>query len=79
VGIRLYAADAAHQTHSSLVGAGIPGLQHGIDLETMNATFTATARVWDLEHGYYGTDPHLVAISAARLERREDAVPSSSE
>ena len=27
-----------------------------------------------LSLGYYGTDPHLMAISAARLERREDAV-----
>ena len=52
----------------------LPGLEHGIDLGIMNATFTATARVWDLEHGYYGTDPHLVAISAARLQRPHDAV-----
>ncbi len=52
----------------------IPGLQHGIDLEIMNATFSATAKVWDLQHGYYGTDPHLVAITAARLERRADAL-----
>ena len=62
-----------HPGHLMALG-GIPGLQQGIDLATMNATFTATARVWDLQHGYYGTDPHLVAISAARLERREDAV-----
>ena len=32
------------------------------------------ARVWDLEHGYYGTDQGLVAISAARLGRAADAV-----
>lgn len=58
-----------------LMGLGsIPGLQHGIDLEVMNATFAATAKIWDLQHGYYGTDPHLVAITAARLERREEAL-----
>merc|ERR1712176_934136 len=62
-----------HPGHLMALG-GIPGLQHGIDLDIMNATFTAVASVWNLNLGYYGTDPHLVAISAARLERREDAV-----
>lgn len=50
------------------------GHNHGIDIDIANATFTATARVWDLEHGYYGTDPHLMAISAARLGRSDDAL-----
>ena len=62
-----------HPGHLMAFGV-LPGLQHGIDLDIMNATFTATANVWDLKHGYYGTDPHLVAISAARLKRPQDAV-----
>eukprot|EP01051_Picozoa_sp_SAG22_P022705 SAG22_NODE_5544_length_995_cov_1.309152_1_plen_311_part_00 len=119
-----------HPGHLMALGA-IPGTQHGIDLDIMNATFTATAKVWDLEHGYCkmtcdgimllawllccialsqcaatcdklrhcchadtpdddapqlwqlrqtmpllsdGTDPHLVAITAARLERPNDAL-----
>ena len=40
----------------------------------LQATFEVTARVLDLQRGYYGTDPHLVAITAARLERRADAL-----
>ena len=52
----------------------LQGHNHGIDIDTANATFTATAMVWDLEHGYYGTDPHLMAISAARLGRSHDAM-----
>lgn len=62
-----------HPGHLMAYGS-IPGHQHGIDIDVMNATFSATAKVWDLQHGYYGTDPHLVAITAARLGRAEDAV-----
>ena len=62
-----------HPGHLMAMGV-LPGLSLGIDFDIMNATFTATQRVWDLEHGYYGTDPHLMAISATRLRRPTDAV-----
>ena len=62
-----------HPGHLMAFGS-INGGEHGIDAGIMNATFEATTKVWDLEHGYYGTDPHLVAITAARLGRGEDAL-----
>jgi hypothetical protein len=62
-----------HPGHLMAYGI-LPGDAHGIDVRVMNDTFTATAKVWDLEHGYYGTDVHIMAISAARLGRPEDAL-----